>query len=240
LLFFSPRQIVHETIGCQTIAMSLSLAQSTQAAIRSDIIFGVLPPGQRLKLDALQARYGASIPTLREVLNRLTSEALVVAEEQKGFMVAPISVGNLRELASLRKLVEFHALELSFRHGDIDWEAEVVAAQYRLARIEDRLMAGEAADRTEWKRYDFGFHQTLIGACQSAELLALHRAVFDKYLRYQMIFLTFRGQIAADEHLALKEAALARDFPAARTVLDRHIDGGVEHALRAQGLQAGN
>lgn len=214
--------------------MSLSLAQSTYAAIRTDIIFGGLPPGQRLKLDDLQSRYGASVPTLREVLNRLTSEALVVAEEQKGFTVAPISVANLLELASLRKLIEFHALELSFRHGNVDWEAEVVASHYRLSRIENRLMAGEPADRLEWKRCDFGFHQTLIGACRSAELLSLHRAVFDKYLRYQMIFLTFRGQIASDEHRALREAALARDVSTAHTVLERHIDGGVEHALRAQ------
>lgn len=225
---------MHETAGCQIVAMTLSLAQVTHAAIRSDIIFGVLAPQQRLKLDDLQARYGASIPTLREVLNRLTSESLVIAEEQKGFAVAPISVGNLRELASLRKLIEFHALDLSFQRGDVDWEADVVAAHYRLSRIEDRLLSGETADRTEWKRYDFGYHQTLIGACGSAELLSLHRAVFDKYLRYQMIFLTYRGQIAADEHRALKDAALARDFPAARALLERHIDGGVEHALRAQ------
>lgn len=219
--------------------MSQSLAQATYSALRADIIFGVMPPGQRLKLDDLQARYGASVPTLREVLNRLTSEALVVAEDQRGFTVAPISAENLQELASLRKLIEFHALDLSFKNGDVDWEAELVAAHYRLERIEDRLMAGEAADRMEWKRCDFGFHQTLIGACRSAELLALHRAVFDKYLRYQMIFLTFRGQIAADEHRTLKEAALARDFPAARAVLERHINGGVEHALRAQNPGAG-
>lgn len=214
--------------------MTVSLAQATHAAIRQDIIFGVLSPGQRLKLDDLQAHYGASVPTLREVLNRLTSESLVIAVDQKGFAVAPISVANLQELAGLRKLIEFHALDLSFRHGDLDWESEVVAAHYRLSRIENHLISGETADRTEWKRCDFGFHQTLISACRSAELLSLHRAVFDKYLRYQMIFLTFRGQIAADEHRALKDAALARDFPAAQAVLERHIDGGVEHALRAQ------
>jgi DNA-binding GntR family transcriptional regulator len=219
--------------------MTVSLAQTTYAALRSDIIFGVLPPGQRLKLDDLQGRYGASVPTLREVLNRLTSEVLVVAEEQKGFAVAPISVANLQELASLRQLIELHALELSFRHGTVDWEADVVAAHYRLSRVEERLMAGQGSDRMEWKRYDFGFHQTLIGACGSDELLALHRAVFDKYLRYQMIFLTFRGQIAADEHRALKDAALARDFASARAVLERHINGGVEHALKAQGGEGG-
>jgi len=219
--------------------MSTSRFQDVHARLRSDIIFGRLAPGQRLKLDDLQAVYGASIPTLRELLNRLASEGLVAAEAQKGFAVAPISPANLRELAGLRKLIELHALEQSFRNGDVEWESDVLAAHYRLSRVEEQLLAGEAADRTEWKRYDFGFHQALIGACRSEELLMLHRAVFDKYLRYQMIFLTFRGRIAADEHRALKDAALAHDFDRARAILETHIDGGVEHALRAQGQGAG-
>jgi DNA-binding GntR family transcriptional regulator len=215
--------------------MTQSLFQTTYARLRYDIIFGVALPGQRLRLEDLHKVYGASVPTLREVLNRLASEGLVISQDQRGFAVAPISVANLLELASLRKLIEVHALELSFRLGTIAWESEVVAAHYKLARIEQQLMAGIQADRSEWKRYDFGFHQALIAACGSEELLALHRSVFDKYLRYQMIFLTFRGEIAAREHKALLDAALARDFDAARAVLDRHVDGGVEHALAAQG-----
>lgn len=216
----------------------MSLFQTTYARLRSDIVFGLLAPGFRLRLDDLHKTYGASVPTLREVLNRLASEGLVVSEDQRGFTVAPISAANLQELASLRKLIEVHALELSFRLGTVAWESEVVAAHHKLSRIERQLIAGEAADRSEWKRYDFGFHQTLIGACGSEELLAVHRAVFDKYLRYQMIFLTFRGEIAAREHKALLDAALARDFATAREVLERHVDGGVAHALAAQGETA--
>lgn len=218
--------------------MSLSLFQTTHARLRGDILSGRLAPGQRLRLEDLHAGYGASVPTLREVLNRLASEGLVVSEDQRGFAVAPISAANLLELAGLRKLIEGHALEQSFRRGTVAWESEVVAAHHKLSRIENRLMAGEAADRDEWKRYDFGFHQTLIAACGSDELLAIHRAVFDKYLRYQMIFLTFRGAIAAKEHKALLEAALTRDISTARAVLDRHVDGGVQHALAAQGEPA--
>ncbi|PKP74767.1 MAG: GntR family transcriptional regulator [Alphaproteobacteria bacterium HGW-Alphaproteobacteria-6] len=218
--------------------MSLSLFQTTHARLRGDILSGRLAPGQRLRLEDLHAGYGASVPTLREVLNRLASEGLVVSEDQRGFAVAPISAANLLELAGLRKLIEGHALELSFRRGTVAWESEVVAAHHKLSRIENRLMAGEPADRDEWKRYDFGFHQTLIAACGSGELLAIHRAVFDKYLRYQMIFLTFRGAIAAKEHKALLEAALTRDIVTARAVLDRHVDGGVQHALAAQGEPA--
>jgi DNA-binding GntR family transcriptional regulator len=218
--------------------MSQTLFQSTYVRLRSDIIFGLLQPGQRLRLEELHQVCRASIPTLREVLNRLASEGLVISEDQRGFAVAPISVANLLELASLRKLIELHALGLSFQNGLLQWESDVVAAHHKLARIEQRMIAGEPADRTEWKRYDFEFHQTLIGACASDELLAAHRGIFDKYLRYQMIFLTFRGEIAAYEHKALLDAALSRDLPAARVLLERHIDGGVQHALAQQALAA--
>jgi DNA-binding GntR family transcriptional regulator len=214
--------------------MALSQFQSTYSRIRGDIIFGILQPGQKLRLEQVQRQYGVSVPTIREVLNRLASEGLVVVEDTRGFAVTPISPENLIELANLRKLVELHALEKSFRNGDVEWEALVVAAHYKLARMEDRLMAGEEADRPEWKRYDFSFHQALIHACRSQELLALHGAVFDKYLRYQMIFLTFRGEIAACEHRELLDAALSRDFAKAASILELHIDGGVEHALQAQ------
>ncbi len=216
--------------------MAVSQFQSIYVKIRGDIIFGGLQPGQKLRLEQVQRQYGASVPTIREVLNRLASEGLVVVEDTRGFAVTPISPENLIELASLRKLVELHALEKSFRNGDVEWEASLIAAHYKLAHMEERLMAGEKADRAEWKRYDFSFHQALIHACGSQELLSLHGAVFDKYLRYQMIFLTFRGEIAAREHRELLEAALNRDFGTAAKVLGLHIDGGVEHALNAQKL----
>jgi DNA-binding GntR family transcriptional regulator len=89
--------------------------EKTYRKIRSDILFGRLPPGHKLKLDKLRADYATSVSTLREILNRLSSERLVLAEGQRGFEVAPVSIGNLREIAELRQLLECHALEQSFR-----------------------------------------------------------------------------------------------------------------------------
>ncbi len=60
-----------------------------------------------------------------------------------------------------------------------------------------------------------------------------HAAVFDKYLRYQMLALGYRSGIAAAEHKQLLECALARDATKARRVLALHVTGGVEHALAA-------
>ena len=50
---------------------ALSAGDSGYQRIRSDIIFGVLTPSGRLKLDSMKEDYGLSVSTLREILNRL-------------------------------------------------------------------------------------------------------------------------------------------------------------------------
>ncbi|MBM1170843.1 GntR family transcriptional regulator [Microvirga arabica] len=215
------------------IEQPATVGESAYRKIRSDIVFGRLGPSKKLKLDRLKADYGASVSTLREILNRLHSERLVVAEGQKGFEVAPVSIANLREIAALRQLLEGRALEQSFRAGDMEWEGRVVAAHHRLARMEERMSQGDRSQTEEWKRYDWQFHQALISACGSKMLIDNHAAVFDKYLRYQMIALSYRGDIAANEHAELLECALTRDAARACEVLTRHVAGGVEHALAA-------
>jgi len=214
-----------------------SIAEDAYRIIRGDIIFGRLPPGEKLKLERLKARYGVSVSTLREILTRLASEGLVAAEGQRGFEVAPISPENLQEISALRKLLECHALELSFAAGDVDWEGQVVAAHHKLSQMEQRMIAGDETVKEQWKRYDWEFHQALVMACGSRELMTAHAAVFDKYLRYQMLSLTFRGDIAAREHKALRDAALKRDAKSAKRILRTHIDGGVAHSLASKALK---
>jgi DNA-binding GntR family transcriptional regulator len=214
----------------QTTAEGVS--DSAYRRIKTDVIFGRLEPGLKLKLEKLAASYGASVSTLREALNRLCSEGFVVAEGQKGFEVAPISPDEFRELAEMRELLEGHALEGAFQDGDLDWEARVVAAHHKLAALERMMLSGESSRAEEWKQCDWQFHHALISACGSRVLLDAHAAVYDKYLRYQMIGVVFRGEAAALEHKRLLDAALKRDLASAQKTLRSHLHDCVEHALK--------
>src|SRR5438552_4150391 len=122
-----------------------TIGENAYRRIRKDILFGRLKPGQKLKLEKLKSSYGVSVSTLREILNRLSSERLVVAEGQKGFEVSPVSITGLKEIAALRQLLECHALEQSFKAGDVEWEGAVVAAHHRLAQMERRMAKGDLA-----------------------------------------------------------------------------------------------
>lgn len=191
--------------------------------IRSDIVVGRLAPGQKLTLERMKEAYGTSINTLREHMSRLASEGLILAEGSRGFHVTPVSAANLREVAAMRELLEGHALRLAFERGDIAWEGGVVAAYHMLAAIEQRMAAGRHENLAEWRRYDWAFHGALIAACGSQVLLESHAAIRDKYLRYQMIAAIYRGEAASDEHRALRDCALERDWRRAQRVLASHI-----------------
>lgn len=214
-----------------------SVGENIHRQIRNDIIFGRLLPGQKLRLEPMRQAYGISVATLREILSRLTAVGLVTAEGQKGFSVAPASECDLMEVSELRIMLEAKALKDSFAHGDLNWEANVVAAHYKLESVEAKVFAQKddiPSDlREDWKRYDWQFHRALIQACPSKNLLDLHAIVFGKFLRYQLQTKTIRGEIAADEHRQLLAAAKARDTEAAIAILKQHIYGSAAHLAPA-------
>ena len=209
------------------------VGETVYRRIQADILFGRLAPGQKLKLERMKEAYGASISTLRELLSRLASEGLVLAEGLRGFEVTPISPADFREIASLRLLLEGHALRLSFEAGDLEWEGRLVSAHHKLATLERRMTSGDRAQPELWKHYDREFHHALISACDSTALLETHASIYDKYLRYQMVAVVFRGEIAAREHRILLECALGRDCEKAQNILSQHVEGCVADTLAA-------
>ena len=204
--------------------------------IRSDIIFGKLKPDQKLRLEAMREDYGVSVSTLREILSRLTSEGLVVAEGRRGFEVAGISASDLNELGALRLLLECHAIEQSFARGDMEWEGRVVSAHHKLAATERHLGTSKGNPRL-WKQYDGEFHHAVISNCGSRAHLDTHAAVFDRYFRYQILSLNFRGDEPAHQHRQLLDCALARDAARAKSILIAHVNGCIAHALATGALK---
>lgn len=199
--------------------------------IRSDIVNGDLKPMSKLKLEQLRDTYSASVTTLREILSKLTVEQLVTAEGQRGFRVAPVSVSDLKGLAELRILLETHALRDSIANGDLDWQGNVVSAHYKLSVVEQDLLNSDRRTVEQWVRHDWGFHHATIAACRAAPLMQAHSSFFDRYARYHMLVLDFRGKPAAEEHERLRDLVLARDAEAAVALLVSHIRSGLAHIL---------
>ena len=207
-----------------------TVSSNTYEIIKRDIIFGVLPPLKKLKLQELKINYNTSISILREILSRLCGDGFVVSEEQKGFRVSPVSKSDLLEIAKLRILIESDALKLSIENSNPEWEGSLLSAHHKLSLYESEMIQNKNDDRMNWKKYDSEFHQTLVKNCGSKNLVELHKLIFDKYLRYQLLVLTFRGKGSIDEHKKLLDFSLKKNFVKAQTILKKHIENGIYHA----------
>ena len=207
-----------------------TVSSNTYEVIKRDIIFGVLPPLKKLKLQELKINYNTSISILREILSRLCGDGFVVSEEQKGFRVSPVSKSDLLEIAKLRILIESDALKLSIENSNPEWEGSLLSAHHKLSLYESEMIQNKNDDRMNWKKYDSEFHQTLVKNCGSKNLVELHKLIFDKYLRYQLLVLTFRGKGSIDEHKKLLDFSLKKNFVKAQMILKEHIENGIYHA----------
>ena len=212
-----------------TAANARTLASQAQELLRADILSGRLEPGQRLRTKDLQARYGLGLSPLRESLQRLSAEGMVVNDEQRGFAVAPVSVDELKDLTLARTSLESIMLPMAIAQGNADWEAEILAAFHRLSRTSLPLDPAAMADASLWESRHRAFHHALVAGCGSPWLLRLHAQLVDQSERYRKIRILHHQEQGAQvrdvnaEHQAVMDAVLRRDAAQASELMTRHL-----------------
>jgi len=207
-----------------------TLAGQAQELLRNDILSGRLAPGQRLRSRELQARYGLGLSPLRESLQRLSAEGMVINDEQRGFSVAPVSVEELQDLTQARVALESIMLSQALSKGGADWEAEIVAAFHRLSLTPLPHSERAQADASLWELRHRAFHLALVAGCESPWFLRIHGQLVDQSERYRRIRLLHHHDQSAQvrdvnaEHQALMQAVLARDHSRARDLMAEHLE----------------
>lgn len=193
--------------------------------VRADIVAGALAPGARLKLPNLAEHYRSGINPLREALARLTATGLVLLEDQKGFRVSPVSREDLLDLTRVRTDIECLALRQSIEHGDVEWEARVVATHHRLTRMKLTASGNPKKLSDAWETIHQDFHLALISACRSRWLIHFHNQLAEQSARYRRLAISFADtqRDIAGEHADILAAVLARDAARACKLIDAHF-----------------
>ena len=217
------------TLGKDDAASTRTLAHQAQELLRRDILSGNLAPGERLRTKDLQTRYGLGLSPLRESLQRLSAEGMVVNDAQRGFAVAPVSVAELRDLTLARTALESAMLPLAIQLGGADWEGDIVAAFHRLTRTPLPHDPAAVADANLWELRHRSFHHALVAGCGSPWLLRLHGQLVDQSERYRKIRILHHLDSEAQardvnaEHQAVMEAVLRRDATQAVALMTQHL-----------------
>lgn len=199
-----------------------TLASSVYQALLNDILVGKLKPGHKLRLQSLKIDYNVGNSPLREALNRLSANGMVVREENKGFRVSPASVSELEELIRTRCWLEEIALRESIKNSDDEYQERLVLAAHRLSKITTNNGASYLSPEQEDLHREY--HRALLSACNSSILIRYCDQLHEQTLRYRNLVevVRYREGHEGKEHRAILEAVLDNDADKATQLLTRH------------------
>ena len=192
-------------------------------AIRLDIVRGILPQGQRLKVAELALRYGLSPAPIREALNQLEGEGLVVIRPNRGAIVRTLEPDFIRELFEIRLALEPF---LVGKCAALATDAHIEAIQAIERRFEEAV---ELGDLTAIIQRNGVFHATIYRIRPNIEALRLmsrHSALMGT-IRHRYGFAPSRLPQIVEEHRALVDALRRRDGIAAEAIERQHIEHSI-------------
>ena len=196
------------------------IARSLRRAISS----GEFPPGTQLGEAALARQLGVSRGPLREAMQRLTQEGLLVSHRNRGLFVPDLTPEAVSDMYLLRRAIERSAIQQILQLGA---QAEAADA---LDAVADRMAdISEGTDSPEMVAADLDFHHELVEAARSDRLSRVHETVI---VETSMCLRAMQSTYAADEdrvaeHHELAAAIRAGDLERAWAALDEHMSDGL-------------
>ncbi|VCU69284.1 HTH-type transcriptional regulator McbR [Pigmentiphaga humi] len=117
-----------------------SIGSSLAEVLRDRIVTGVYPPGMWVRESALAEEFGYSNGPIREALQLLVGEELLVREPWRGVRVVELSDEEIVELFQLRAALLELAAELAAQHVSAE---QLAAGRRLLAELDEALANGD-------------------------------------------------------------------------------------------------
>lgn len=188
-----------------------------------------LPPGEVIEERRLALRLKVSRTPLRAGISRLLGEGKLEQLSNGSVVVRNIGIEELLELIHLRLLLESEAASIAATRISIDVLRPIKS------RLEN-IMAAAEVSRTQHWTLDDEIHDQIAGHCGNR---SLERLIGETRRKIRMCNVERRPERllpASREHLAIVEAIINRDSPAARHAMIQHLTNVRQGILEGFGI----
>jgi DNA-binding GntR family transcriptional regulator len=188
--------------------------------LREEILTGRLEVGSRLTEAEIANRFGVGRGLVREAVQRLSLQGLVISRPNRGAVVAPEAPREIRNLiVPIRRTLEAYALQIVFDELD---EADFAAWE----AILDRMRAAcERRDFQAVAEADVAFHRALLERAGQPDLIVIWETLVGR-IRSHFRSTQRRYPDAMEiyeEHLAILNSFRGNDLAAAARLLKEKI-----------------
>ena len=189
-----------------------------------EIITGVMAPGQYLSEVNLTQRFQASRTPVREALIHLHKEALLQKGPFKGYVVAEMSLGSIREIFQLRLLLEPAAAKRAARNST--GYTVIKKIQTLQQRMQEVIGLSNGYQQfLQISELDCDFHKAIGEASGNRRLAKLIAEIMNQIRRFQCGCYQNRPWLSDtfEEHTTILDAIKFPDPPKAEHLMLQHI-----------------
>lgn len=193
-------------------------------ALQREILSLALPPGSPLDETQIARRFAMSRSPVREALNRLAAEGLVVMLPNRSSIVAPLDLAEFPGYVEALDLAQRACTRLAAERRD----ADDLAAMRAAAQAFDASLAPH--DHIEMLAANKAFHLAIARAARNRWLAGHYAQLLDEGRRLMRLYFLHvdredeRNPLAGDHHEMI-EAIAARDPDRAEALARRHTEG---------------
>ena len=205
---------------------SEAVPESVYLRLRQDVLSGRLSANERLKVSSLATRYQTSTNPVREALQQLRGEGLVVISPNRGARVREIDEDFVRDIYEIEALIEPY-LTRWFVGVCTDTDiAALEAIQAEIVRLNFTDIARHSALDTQFHRTMYAQHYNR----HAVDLWWSDREVLSAINVGQQISLRRQREVL-QEHQALIDALKSHDEDRATKVITQHVRGSGKHII---------
>lgn len=196
---------------------------SATEKLRSDIIAGVLVPGERLPEIALTERYSVGRAAIRSALVELRAEGLVDIAANRGAMVRRIGLDEAIEIAEARKVLEtLIAAKAALNHDPSDDSLSRIVGEMREAVSAD--------DNSRYSELNRALHRRIweIGRHRVGNDLVSNLRNRSAHHQYRLAVMPGRAKESLEQHAAIVDAIASGDADTAARAMEQHLDSVIQ------------
>ncbi|MFJ4286900.1 GntR family transcriptional regulator [Paenarthrobacter nicotinovorans] len=202
-----------------------SLTVETHRRLRDEIVQGRIQPNERLVALHLAERYEVSRTPVREALQLLANEGLIVPAA-RGYFVREYTAEEIREIYEIRAALEGLAAKSAAER--------ITEDQIRdLFRIGAHRRGDGLAGRESIVERNDAFHEAIMQASGNHRLAELHRTSSEHVFNYRIagLYTDDEVEVALQEHSQILDAIARRDPASARDLAEAHVLGSLAITL---------
>lgn len=204
----------------------VTLTHQVEEKLRRQIVRGDRPIGSRLNEAEIAASLDVSRGPVREALQRLARDGLVVIEPHRGASVRSLNQDEVVDLFAVRIALESEAAWIAARRiSDEDAEA--------LTQMQHQTETAVAVEDDGAFPDVIDLHKFIASAAGNSRLAAAVQQVNQelRLVRSRSGASAHRAEEALREHQALVDALRSRDGEAARLCMRRHLEASLANTL---------